>query len=109
MLNLKLQGQFNAGLVLESFSVELVVLAIWKEAFQVCNYWLDSNMEDDLPGKCSAKESRPIQEAASLFLNSEENVDFNIPRAVSIWAEQGFLVAFDRAENLSIRIQDMDG
>ncbi|XP_057464025.1 serine/threonine-protein kinase ATG1a isoform X1 [Actinidia eriantha] len=103
------RGKFNAGLVLESFSVELVVLAIWKEAFQVCNYWLDSNMEDDLPGKCSAKESRPIQEAASLFLNSEENVDFNIPRAVSIWAEQGFLVTFDRAENLSIRIQDMDG
>ncbi|GFY93546.1 protein kinase superfamily protein [Actinidia rufa] len=98
-----------SGLVLESFSVELVVLAIWKEAFQVCNYWLDSKIEGDLPGKCSAKESRSVHKAASLFLNSEENVDFNMPRAVSIWSEQGFLVAFDRAEKLSVRIQDMDG
>ena len=96
-------------MVLESFSVELVILAIWKEAFQVCNYWPDSKIEGDLPGKCSAKESRPVHEAASLFLNSEENMNFNMPRAVSIWSEQGFLVAFDCAEKLSVHIQDMDG
>uniref|UniRef100_A0A5B6YYX1 ATG1a/b/c MIT domain-containing protein n=1 Tax=Davidia involucrata TaxID=16924 RepID=A0A5B6YYX1_DAVIN len=55
------QVKFNAGLFLESFSVELVVMAIWKEALRVCSSWLASTMEDVLSRSCSANESTPVQ------------------------------------------------
>ncbi|XP_059634469.1 serine/threonine-protein kinase ATG1a [Cornus florida] len=103
------QVKFSAGLFLESFSVELVVLAIWKNAIQVCSSWLASATEGDVPGSCSVHESTPVQEGSGLSPYSEETVDFSIPQSVSMWAEQGFLVALDRAEKLSNHIQDMDG
>ena len=56
---LKLTGnfyclQYNAGLLLESFSVELVVLAIWKKALQICSSWLASAAEGELPENCDS-------------------------------------------------------
>uniref|UniRef100_A0A5B6Z0J5 Putative serine/threonine-protein kinase ATG1 n=1 Tax=Davidia involucrata TaxID=16924 RepID=A0A5B6Z0J5_DAVIN len=102
------QVKFNAGLFLESFSVELVVMAIWKEALRVCSSWLASTMEDVLSRSCSANESTPVQKGAGLSPCSEETVDFSMPESVSTWAEQGFLVAFDRAERLSDHLRNMD-
>ena len=46
--------QYNAGLLLESFSVELVVLAIWKKALQICSSWLASAAEGELPENCDS-------------------------------------------------------
>ncbi|KAH7578129.1 hypothetical protein JRO89_XS01G0344100 [Xanthoceras sorbifolium] len=100
------QEKYNAGLFLESFSVELVVLAIWKKAFQICDSWLTS--ESELPSTSSANESTPIQDGTCSVSNSEENTDFSNPSSVSKWAEKGFILAFDRAETLSYHVRDMD-
>ncbi|GMY39023.1 serine/threonine-protein kinase ATG1a isoform X1 [Fagus crenata] len=48
------QEKYNAGLLLESFSVELVVLAIWKKALQICSSWLASAAEGELPENCDS-------------------------------------------------------
>ncbi|XP_048421594.1 serine/threonine-protein kinase ATG1a isoform X2 [Pyrus x bretschneideri] len=102
------QEKYNAGLVLDSFSVQLVVLAIWKKSLQICSTWLASSKEDKSPEGSSANESSLVQGRAASSTNASENVDFSRPSSVSVWAEQRFIVAFDRAEKLSYRIQDMD-
>lgn len=101
--------QHDAGLFLESFSVELVVLAIWKKAFEICSAWLNSGAESEPPGSISANESKLVEGGAGLSPNTEEHVDFSRPSSVSTWAEQAFIVAFNRAEKLSYHIQAMDG
>lgn len=98
--------QDNAGLFLDSFSVQLVVLAIWKKALQICSTWSEAK---ELPEGSSANESSRVQGGAGLSPNASGSVDFSRPSSVSMWAEQGFIGAFDRAEKLSYRIQDMDG
>ncbi|XP_022770658.1 serine/threonine-protein kinase ATG1a-like isoform X2 [Durio zibethinus] len=102
------QEKYNAGLFLESFSVELVVLAIWKKALQICGSWMTSAAENELPGSSSVNEPSNVPGSANLSLNSEYNVDLTRPSSVCIWAEQGFVVACDRAEKLSCHLQDMD-
>lgn len=103
------EAKYDAGLFLESFSVELVVLAIWKKALQICGSWLTSTSHGELPGPSSAYEHTPVQGGTSSDPNSENNVDFSSPFSVSTWAEQGFILAFDRAEKLSYNIRDSDG
>nr|XP_048334704.1 serine/threonine-protein kinase ATG1a-like [Ziziphus jujuba var. spinosa] len=103
------QEKHDAGLFLESFSVELVVLAIWKKAFEICSAWLNSGAESEPPGSISANESKLVEGGAGLSPNTEEHVDFSRPSSVSTWAEQAFIVAFNRAEKLSYHIQAMDG
>lgn len=101
--------QHDAGLFLESFSVELVVLAIWKKAFEICSTWLNSSAESELLGSSSANESKLIEGGEGLSPNSEEHVDFSRPSSVSTWVGQAFIVAFNHAEKLSPHIQAMDG
>ncbi|KAL6131174.1 hypothetical protein ACLB2K_069552 [Fragaria x ananassa] len=106
------QEKYNAGLYLESFSVELVVLAIWKKALQICGNWQASVDKDEIPESSSANASSVVQggfTSSGNTLNNSENLDFTSPSSVSVWAEQGFLVAFDRAEKLSYHVRDMDG
>ncbi|KAJ4728005.1 Kinase family protein [Melia azedarach] len=102
------EEKYNAGLFLESFSVELVVLAIWKKALQICSSWLTSTSQSELPATSSANK-RLVQGGTSSAPNSENNVDFSSLSSVCMWAEQGFILAFDRAEKLSSNIRDMDG
>ncbi|KAG8477544.1 hypothetical protein CXB51_030758 [Gossypium anomalum] len=103
------QGKYNAGLFVESFSVELVVLAIWKKALQICSSWKTSAPDNESPGSNSGNQpTTPIQSSADLAPNSGDNVDLNKPSSACIWAEQGFIVAYDRAEKLSCHLQDMD-
>lgn len=99
----------NAGLYLESFSVELVILAIWKKALQICSTWLGSTTENDEPGSSSANDPRLAQGGVVLSPSTEENIDFSRPSCVSMWAEKSFLDAFNRAEKLSQHIHNMDG
>ncbi|XP_068315943.1 serine/threonine-protein kinase ATG1a-like isoform X2 [Pyrus communis] len=101
------QEKYNAGLFLDSFSVQLLVLAIWKKSIQICSTWLASSKEDKSPEGSSANES--LQGGAALSTKASENVDFSRPSSVLMWAEQGFIVAVDRAERLSYHIQEMDG
>ena len=68
-----------------------------------------SAAENELPGSSSANEPTNVQSSAHLSPKSEHNVDLSMPSSVCIWAEQGFFVAYDRAEKLSCHLQDMDG
>ncbi|XP_042498515.1 serine/threonine-protein kinase ATG1a [Macadamia integrifolia] len=100
-------GKLNAGMLLESFAIELVALALWREALGLCGYWVASTAEGDSPGssaKCMLDDTTPSQ---SLFSN--DNIDYSSPAAVSEWAERGFIVALDRADNLSNQLRDIDG
>ncbi|XVE77352.1 hypothetical protein DITRI_Ditri13aG0055500 [Diplodiscus trichospermus] len=102
------QEKYAAGLFLESFSVELVVLAIWKKALHICSSWMASAVENELTGSSSANEPANVQSSAHLSPKSEHNVDLGRPSSARIWAEQGFIVAYDRAEKLSSHLQDID-
>ena len=92
---------------MESFSVELIILAIWKEILQVCSSWLLSSREgSDLPGSSSGNET-PREGASS---SSETYaMDFTNPSSASMWAEHGFILAYNRTEKLSNDLQDVDG
>ncbi|KAF3439775.1 hypothetical protein FNV43_RR18053 [Rhamnella rubrinervis] len=103
------QEKYDAGLFLESFSIELIILAIWKKALEICTKWLASNAESELPGCSSANESKLVEGGEGLLPKTEEHVDFSRPSSVSTWAEQAFIVAFNRAEKLSHHIQALDG
>ncbi|KAI9181644.1 hypothetical protein LWI28_017068 [Acer negundo] len=96
------QEKYNAGLFLESFSVELVVLAIWKKVFQICDSWMTS--ESELPSTSSGNKSTLVQDGTC----SASNSDFSNPSSVAMWAEKGFILAFDRAEKLSNYVRDMN-
>lgn len=96
------QEKYNAGLFLESFSVELVVLAIWKKALQICSSWLASTAGSKLPESSSASES------TSVCSGMRDNINFDSPSSACKWAEQEFVAAYDRAEKLSDHIQEMD-
>lgn len=82
--------QYDTGQYLESLAIELVVLAIWKKALDICSTSLD-----------------PITESSSQ--TTEQKVNFSDPPSVSLWAKHGFIVAVDRAERLSCHVQNMDG
>jgi serine/threonine-protein kinase ULK/ATG1 len=103
--------QYNAGLFQESLSVELVVLALWNKALQICSSWTGSTAEGELPASASSSTNEPIpsSEAAGLSPNTENLTDFSSPSSVSLWAKQGFIAAFDRAEKASEHVRHMDG
>ncbi|KAF7843737.1 serine/threonine-protein kinase ATG1a isoform X1 [Senna tora] len=103
------QEKYNAGLYLESFSVELVVLAIWKKALEVCNSWLASISEGKIPESTSEKESTFSCRDVCTSKTMEQKTDFSEPSSVSLWAKQGFIFAVDHAEKLSCHIQSVDG
>ncbi|RWR87719.1 serine/threonine-protein kinase ATG1a-like protein isoform X2 [Cinnamomum micranthum f. kanehirae] len=94
------QEKFNAQLPLESFSVQLVVLAVWREALRVYKSLVAINVEGETIGSSSANECPPDQDNTYLSLSFAEGVDFNSPASVCSWAE-GFIVAYDRTEKIS--------
>ncbi|XP_048233648.1 serine/threonine-protein kinase ATG1a isoform X2 [Ricinus communis] len=96
------QEKHNAGLFLESFSVELVVLAIWKKALHICNSWLASSAGSELPESSSANESNPDHGGRA------NKMDLDRPSSACKWAEQEFVAAYNRAEKLSDHISNMD-
>ncbi|XP_039005621.1 serine/threonine-protein kinase ATG1a-like isoform X2 [Hibiscus syriacus] len=103
------QEKYNAGLFLESFSIELLVLAIWKKALQICGSWITSAPDNESHGSSSANQpTTNVWGNADLGPNSEYTVGLNTPSSACIWAEQGFIVACDRTEKLQCHLQDMD-
>ncbi|KAJ7951399.1 Kinase family protein [Quillaja saponaria] len=103
------QDKYNGGLYLESFAIELVVLAIWKKALEIINSCLVSTSKSELLGSNSANESVLVLGGAGSSESTEEKIDFSKASSVSLWAEKRFFAAFDRAEKLSFHIQNMDG
>ncbi|CAL4937352.1 unnamed protein product [Urochloa decumbens] len=65
--------KLSKGLYLEALSIELLLLAIWKEALDAC----------------------------SLFMDAPDGLDFSRPVSVRSWVESGFMKAYDRAEKIS--------
>ncbi|KAI9090343.1 hypothetical protein K1719_028678 [Acacia pycnantha] len=103
------QEKYNAGVHLESFAIELVVLAIWKKVLDICNFWLTSIAEGKLPGSTTSKKSTISCGDESMSQPMLEKIDFSDPSAVSLWAEKGFIFAVDHAEKLSCLVRNMDG
>lgn len=101
--------QCNAGMFLESFSVGLVALALWKEAVEISGAWLSSSDERESSKSSLGIDSTPLLKDADKAANKEETVDFNRPSSVSKWAQLGFIAAVDRTEKLSQNIQEIDG
>ncbi|XP_062091271.1 serine/threonine-protein kinase ATG1a [Humulus lupulus] len=103
------QEKYDTALYLEAFSIELVILALWKKVLQICSSWLASS-ENEASGSSIANEPKLDQEDAALPSNTEGNLDFSQPSCVSMWAEKSFLVAFNRAEKLSNHVRsNIDG
>ena len=94
---------------LESFSVELVVLAIWKKVLEICNHWVASNEGSELPESSSANESTFVHGGIDLILPASGKMDFIEPSSAYKWAEKSFILAFDRTEKLSHNLRYMDG
>lgn len=101
--------QCNAGMFLESFSVELVALALWQKAVEICNAWLASSTKNDTSKSSSKIDSTPLQKDIDSAASQEENIDFNRPSSVSKWAEQGFIATVDQADKLLQNIREIDG
>ncbi|MED6158647.1 hypothetical protein PIB30_034589 [Stylosanthes scabra] len=101
--------KYNAQMYLESFAVELVVLAIWKKALEVCKSWMDSINKGVLPASTSANETRISHGDVDSSQNMEKKINFCDPISVYMWAKEGFIAAVDSAEKLSRHIQNMDG
>ena len=95
--------QYHEGLFLESFSVELVVLAIWKKALQICSSWLASSAGSELTESSSANESNTCHS------DTIDDIDLGRPSSANKWVEQEFIDAHDFAEKLSNHIRNRDG
>ncbi|KAE8721512.1 Kinase superfamily protein isoform 2 [Hibiscus syriacus] len=101
--------EYNAGLFLESFSIELLVLAIWKKALLICGSWITSAPDNESHGSSSANQPTiNVWGNADSGPNPDYTVGLNTPSSACIWAEQGFIVACDRTEKLQCHLQDMD-
>ncbi|XP_058085142.1 serine/threonine-protein kinase ATG1a isoform X2 [Magnolia sinica] len=103
------QEKLNAQLHLESFSIELVALAVWKEAYRVCSSWVASSIEGGSLESSSAKECPPDHEGSCSSLNLAEDVDFRSPASICSWVKKGFIDTYNRADKISSFIQNMNG
>ncbi|RDX68682.1 Serine/threonine-protein kinase ATG1a, partial [Mucuna pruriens] len=102
------QEKYNSGLFLESLAVELVVLAIWKKALEICSSWLASITKSELPRNSLAYECTSASDV-DLPQTIEQKINFSDPPSVFLWVRHEFIGAVDRAEKLSCHIQKMDG
>lgn len=101
--------KLNVGMHLESFSIELVILAIWKEALQACDSWMVSISEVDARDSSSANDCPFTPDDDHSSLAFEASFDVQKPSSVCSWARREFLAAYDRAEKLSSSFQDING
>ncbi|KAK7294573.1 hypothetical protein RJT34_17462 [Clitoria ternatea] len=103
------QEKYSLQLYLESLAVELVILAIWRKALEICSSWLASITEGELPGSSTANKSIFARGDADLSQTPQLKINFGDPPSAFMWAKNEFIVAVDRAEKLSCHIQNMDG
>ncbi|CAI0469843.1 unnamed protein product [Linum tenue] len=85
--------KYKAGQFLEAFSVELVVLACWKKAVEICGTWLTTTPGNELP---------EISDVPP------DKIEFDKPSSACKWAQEGFVSALDNAEKLSGHLKDVD-
>ncbi|KAJ6343889.1 hypothetical protein OIU76_005605 [Salix suchowensis] len=102
------QEKYDAGMFLESFSVELVVLAIWKKALEICSHWVASSGGSKLHESSSANATALVYGGTDLTPPAIGKLEFTEPSSARKWAEKGFVLALDHAEKLSNSLRDMD-
>nr|CAB3497245.1 unnamed protein product [Digitaria exilis] len=73
--------KLSKGMYLESLSVELVLLAIWKEALDACSLFMDASESDDGNFSKSSPEHF-LPKSDPLFLNVVRGLDFSRPVSV---------------------------
>jgi len=88
----------NAGLGIESFSIQLVCLAIWKEALRVCQTWAEIVGDSENAGTSKGRGS-------SEDVESQES---SVANTCSLM-EREFALAVERAESLAVHINIGDG
>ena len=97
-LHISVLLQLSKGLYLESLSIELLLLAIWKEALDACNLFMDASRDGNF-SESSPEHFLPKTDDSSL--NAARGLDFSRPVSVCSWVESGFMKAYDRAEKIS--------
>lgn len=98
------QEKLFKGLDLEALSLELVILAIWKEALNACSLLPDAL--DDGSFSTFAHENYFPKSDQRLSPNVVQGLDFTRPASVRYWVESGFIKAYDRAEKISHRLRE---
>ncbi|KAH7653503.1 Non-specific serine/threonine protein kinase protein [Dioscorea alata] len=101
-----MQEKLTEGLHLESFSIELVALAVWREALRVCTCWVSSAKGKALD---TCLPSIAPQTNDSSFPYTVQEVDFWNPSSVCSWVEHGFINAYELAEKIAENFQNIDG
>ena len=91
---------------LEAFSVQLVILAIWKQALHICHAQAASAME--------GSPCREVGQRESYNKNASDSHDIGSvyhpwPDSVCQQIEKEFLLEVDRAENLAQDLGQVDG
>uniref|UniRef100_A0ACD5TTV1 Uncharacterized protein n=1 Tax=Avena sativa TaxID=4498 RepID=A0ACD5TTV1_AVESA len=88
------QEKLLKGLDLEALSLELVILAIWKEVLNAYSLLVDAS-DDGNYSTCEYENSLP-----------KGGLDFTRSASIRYWAESGFIKAYDRAEKISHRLRE---
>ncbi|PUZ43117.1 hypothetical protein GQ55_9G636600 [Panicum hallii var. hallii] len=90
--------KLSKGLYLEALSIELLLLAIWKEALDACSLFMDAS-HDGNSSESSPEHFLPKSDHSSP--NAARGLDFSRPVSIRSWVESGFMKAYDRAEKIS--------
>ncbi|KAM0926691.1 hypothetical protein ACQ4PT_003677 [Festuca glaucescens] len=98
------QEKLFKGLDLEALSLELVILAVWKEALNAYSLLVDAS--DDGQFSTSADKNFLPKSEDRLSPNVAQGLDFTRLASVRYWAESGFIKAYDRAEKISHRLRE---
>lgn len=89
--------KMTAGLGLEAFSIQLVCLAIWKEALRVCQTWAETIGASENTGSSKGRGSS----------EDVENQERSVANTCSLM-EREFASAVERAESLAVHINNGD-
>ncbi|XP_038905361.1 serine/threonine-protein kinase ATG1c-like [Benincasa hispida] len=94
--------KITAGRQLEAFSIQLVILAIWKKALDICHTQAASALEGS-PGQGSAEYRRSLskKQGSSLGKESRLSVNSHQPVDISSQIEREFLREVEYAEELA--------
>ncbi|MCL7029827.1 hypothetical protein MKW94_014223 [Papaver nudicaule] len=100
----------EAGKQLEAFSIQLVILAVWKQALHICHTYAASVLEGS-PNLESARVRRSTYRKHSYSdpRESPDKMDAQGPQAVCSQIEKDFLFEVGQAEELSKALDPIDG
>ncbi|KAI3939110.1 hypothetical protein MKX01_001978 [Papaver californicum] len=100
----------EAGKQLEAFSIQLVILAVWKQALHICHTYAASVLEGS-PNQESARVRKSTYRTHSYSdsRGSPDKMNAQGPQAVCSQIERDFLFEVGQAEELSKSLDPIDG